>query len=143
MRLLAISSLCASFHLSLSHRATRILIHESDVRHNPYDFCAEAESAPPDLKLLTIENESMAFRRRGYERDALLQAVIERANFTDLIDTPHSREQEKQQLATLPEELGRFDLGNLWDRPMCRMMCVRVEQSVHTVHTKYLKLIFL
>ena len=37
-----------------------------------------------DLKFLTDEYESMAFRRRGYERDALLQAVIARAGFKDL-----------------------------------------------------------
>ena len=43
-------------------------------------------AAPDDLKFLTEQHESMAFRRRGYERDALLQAMIERAGFTDLVD---------------------------------------------------------
>ena len=40
---------------------------ESDARHGAYDFYAEQLAAPDDLKHLTEENESMAFRRRGYE----------------------------------------------------------------------------
>ena len=40
-----------------------------------------------DLKFLTDEFESMAFRRRGYERDALLQAVIDRSGFKDLVES--------------------------------------------------------
>ena len=36
------------------------------------DFYAEQMAAPIDLQHLTDEHESMAFRRRGYERDALL-----------------------------------------------------------------------
>ena len=60
-----------------------------------------------DLRLLTDQHESMAFRRRGYERDALLRAVIERANFKDLMTESEEAEpaQAKQQLATLPEEV--------------------------------------
>ena len=45
---------------------------ESDPRHNAYDFYAEVQSAPDDLKRLTDEHESMACRRRGYGERALL-----------------------------------------------------------------------
>eukprot|EP00935_MAST-01C_sp_MAST-1C-sp1_P002365 g2365.t1 len=93
-----------------------VLIHESDARHGAYDFYAEQLSAPPDLQHLTDENESMAFRRRGYERDALLQAVIDRVGYKDLAGDAH--EEQKQQLATLPEELARFDLERYRDRPV-------------------------
>ena len=44
------------------------------------------------------------------QRDALLQAVIERANLTELLDEHRggSEEQKQSRLATLPEELSRF-----------------------------------
>ena len=57
-----------------------------------------------DLKHLTDQHESMAFRRRGYERDALLQAVVERAGYAGLADNA-SEQKEGRQLATLPDEV--------------------------------------
>eukprot|EP00935_MAST-01C_sp_MAST-1C-sp1_P001090 g1090.t1 len=81
-----------------------------------YDFYAEQMAAPDDLKFLTDQYESMAFRRRGYERDALLQAVIERANFQDLVESEGAERGQEQRLATLPEDLSRFDLDNFRDR---------------------------
>ena len=70
------------------------------------------------MKHLTDLHESMAFRRRGYERDALLRAVIERANFDDLMNDSEEADpaQAKQQLATLPEELSHFNLESFHDR---------------------------
>ena len=59
----------------------------------------------------------MAFRRRGYERDALLQAVIQRAGYAGLMGSASER-QEGKKLATLPDELARFDLENFRDRPV-------------------------
>ena len=41
---------------------------EADPRHGAYDFYHELENAPQDLQQLTDQHESMAFRRRGYER---------------------------------------------------------------------------
>ena len=38
---------------------------EADARHGAYDFYAEQLEAPDDLKQLTDQYESMAFRRRG------------------------------------------------------------------------------
>ena len=56
---------------------------ESDARHGAYDFYAEQLAAPDDLKHLTEENESMAFRRRGYE-------VSESGRRADLSELVHS-----------------------------------------------------
>eukprot|EP00935_MAST-01C_sp_MAST-1C-sp1_P002419 g2419.t1 len=95
-----------------------IMSHETDARHGAYDFYAEQQSAPDDLKHITDENESMAFRRRGYERDALLQAIIERAGYLDLIEVENAQHEQKQPLASLPQELAHFDLANLQDRPI-------------------------
>jgi hypothetical protein len=61
-----------------------VLVHESDARFGAYDFYEEQTKAPEDLKFLTDAHESLPFRRRGYERDAMLQSVIERAGFEDL-----------------------------------------------------------
>ena len=52
-------------HPVLSHAAWTP--DECDARHGAYDFYAEQLAAPDDLKHLTDEFESMAFRRRGYE----------------------------------------------------------------------------
>ena len=60
----------------------------------------------------------MAFRRRGYERDALLHAVVERAGFAHLVREEEQQQRRRQQLATLPEELSRFDLERYHDRPV-------------------------
>ena len=57
-----------------------------------------------DLKFLTDEFESMAFRRRGYERDALLQAVIDRSGFKDLV-AANKQQEPTQRLAKLPDEV--------------------------------------
>eukprot|EP00935_MAST-01C_sp_MAST-1C-sp1_P000326 g326.t1 len=81
-----------------------------------YDFYAEQMAAPDDLKFLTDQHESMAFRRRGYERDALLRAVIDRAGFQDLVESEEAERGQAQQLATLPEELSHFNLDNFRDR---------------------------
>eukprot|EP00935_MAST-01C_sp_MAST-1C-sp1_P002154 g2154.t1 len=68
-----------------------VLIHESDSRKSgEYDFDVEREKAPSDLAELLDSHESLAFRRRGYERDALLQTVIRRAGFWRLYDEANS-----------------------------------------------------
>ncbi len=80
------------------------------------DFYKEQMAAPDDLKHLTDYHESMPFRRRGYERDALLQAVIDKAGYTDLVESEEAVPGQKQKLATLPQELGHFSLDNFRDR---------------------------
>ena len=46
-----------------------------------------------------------------------LQAVIERAGYAGLMDDA-AEQKEGKQLATLPENLARFDLENFRDRPV-------------------------
>ena len=61
----------------------------------------------------------MAFRRRGYERDALLQAVVERSGYLELIQEEEEQQGgQKQLLAALPHELSHFDLEQYRDRPV-------------------------
>ena len=42
--------------------------HETDTRHNCFDFADAYASAPPDLSALLDDNESLPFRRRGISR---------------------------------------------------------------------------
>ena len=60
-----------------------VLVHETDPRHSPYDFAAESAQAPEDLRSLVENHESLPFRRRGYERDAMLHALITRAGYKE------------------------------------------------------------
>ena len=50
-----------------------ILVHEEDARHGKFEFSEWAESAPEDLKGVLNGIESLPFRRRGYERESMLQ----------------------------------------------------------------------
>ena len=70
---------------------------------------------------MTEEHESLPFRRRGYERDALLQSVIEASGFSGLLEREgkgNAQGDEKQRLALLPDELSHFDLERFRDRPV-------------------------
>eukprot|EP00935_MAST-01C_sp_MAST-1C-sp1_P002501 g2501.t1 len=98
-----------------SHTCRVQLLDESDQRHGAYDFYAEQIAAPDDLKQLTDQYESLPFRRRGY--DALLQSVIERAGYEDLVAEQQDEKQE-QPLAPLPKAISHFDLDRLHDRPV-------------------------
>ena len=51
------------------------------------------------------------------ERDALLQSVIERAGYEDLVAEQQDEKQE-QPLAPLPKAISHFDLDRLHDRPV-------------------------
>ena len=70
-----------------------VLVHEpKGSGKSAFDFESERDTAPPDLQELLDNHESLAFRRRGYERDALLQAVIKRGGFEKLYDKPDGKE---------------------------------------------------
>ena len=60
-----------------------------------------------------------AHMKPNHQRDALLQSVIERAGFKELIEQEQEQEEEeKQQLAELPSVLNHFNLEGLQDRPV-------------------------
>ena len=63
-----------------------VLVHESDPRFGAFDFGAAYATAPEDLKEMISSHESLPFRRRGYERDGMLQTVIEYAGFKALLE---------------------------------------------------------
>jgi hypothetical protein len=64
-----------------------VLVHESDTRFGAFDFEGERNAAPKDLQSLLDQHEPLPFRRRGFERDGMLAAVIQAVGFKDLQET--------------------------------------------------------
>ena len=56
-------------------------MHETDSRHSPFNFTADRAAAPADLQSLLDDNESLPFRRRGYERESFLKELVIRAGY--------------------------------------------------------------
>jgi hypothetical protein len=96
-----------------------LLIHESDPRFGSFDFGKAGSTAPADLKDMLDNHESLPFRRRGYERDGMLQSLIERAGFRELLESARNASTTALvELATVPQEIGHFDLESFQDRPV-------------------------
>jgi hypothetical protein len=96
-----------------------LLIHESDPRFGSFDFGKAGSTAPADLKEMLDNHESLPFRRRGYERDGMLQSLIERAGFRELLESARNASTTALvELATVPQEIGHFDLESFQDRPV-------------------------
>ena len=58
-----------------------VLVHETEGRDR-FDFVEDKKNAPADLASLLDHNESLPFRRREYERQAMLEMLIDRASYT-------------------------------------------------------------
>jgi hypothetical protein len=96
-----------------------VLVHESDPRFGAFDFRAAREKAPPDLQDILDNHESLPFRRRGYERDGMLQTLIEHAGFKALLQAARaSATVMAKELAKVPTEIQHFDLESFHDRPV-------------------------
>jgi len=96
-----------------------VLVHESDPRFGAFDFRAAREKAPPDLQDVLDNHESLPFRRRGYERDGMLQTLIEHAGFKALLQAAQaSATATAKELAKVPTEIQHFDLESFHDRPV-------------------------
>eukprot|EP00935_MAST-01C_sp_MAST-1C-sp1_P000015 g15.t1 len=96
-----------------------VILHESDARYGGYDFRAAHAAAPTDLQLLLDNNESLPFRRRGYERDGMLKTLVERAGFAQLYATAQEGAGSRADtLAEVPVELQHFALDALFERPV-------------------------
>jgi hypothetical protein len=96
-----------------------VLVHESDPRFGAFDFRAAREKAPPDLQDMLDNHESLPFRRRGYERDGMLQTLIEHAGFKALLEGARaSATNTSKQLAKVPNEIEHVDLESFHDRPV-------------------------
>jgi hypothetical protein len=59
-----------------------LLVHEQDPRHNAVDFSLERGRAPDDLKFLFDNIESIPWRRREFERQAMIQELLRRVGST-------------------------------------------------------------
>jgi hypothetical protein len=104
---------------ALALKKPMLLIHESDPRFRSFDFGKAGSTAPADLKKMLDNHESLPFRRRGYERDGMLQSLIERAGFKDLLESARNASTtDLVELATVPQEIGHFDLESFQDRPV-------------------------
>jgi hypothetical protein len=104
---------------ALSRKKPMLLIHESDPRFGSFDFGKACSTAPADLKEMLENHESLPFRRRGYERDGMLQSLIERAGFKELLESARNASATVSVvLATVPQEIGHFDLESFQDRPV-------------------------
>jgi hypothetical protein len=53
-----------------------ILVHETDARHGAFDFGKEKAETPMDLHHLFDDIESIPFRRKSYERSAMLDFIM-------------------------------------------------------------------
>ena len=78
------------------------------MRFGSYDFYSENLKSPEDLQALTSLHESLPFRRRGYERDAMLETVIARSGYEAIF---RSAQHSHDQLAAIPLEIHHVDLS--------------------------------
>lgn len=54
-----------------------LLVHETDDRHGKFDF--GAADAPEDMEHLLVDTESIPWRRRSYEQEAIFAELERRA----------------------------------------------------------------
>ena len=94
-------------------------IYKDSLTHMSDTFFSWMLDAYPQKELLD-SHESMPFRRRGYERDGMLQTLIERAGFKALLESVQQPDgaSAKDPLAKLPQEIQHFDLESFHDRPV-------------------------
>jgi hypothetical protein len=97
-----------------------VLVHESDPRFGAFDFGYAYATSPEDLKQMISNHESLPFRRRGCERDGMLQTLIEHAGFKALLEGARASATSRtlHELAKVPAEIQHFDLEKFHDRPV-------------------------
>eukprot|EP00935_MAST-01C_sp_MAST-1C-sp1_P001632 g1632.t1 len=105
---------------ALALKKPMVLLHESDARFGSYDFRAAHAKAAPDLQRLLDSNESLPFRRRGYERDGMLKTVVERVGFAQIYASAQEGAGAKadERLAAVPSTVSHFALDALFERPV-------------------------
>ena len=64
---------------ALKHTKQLLLVHESDPRHQPFDFETDVNEAPAWLRETVKSHESLQWHRRGYLRDATIDQLWELA----------------------------------------------------------------
>ncbi len=77
-------------------------MHETEVDKGAFNFSSEKASAPADLQQILEDYESIPFRRREYERQAMLSEIVGRAGYT--VNTA-ATENDSDDLAVIPAEV--------------------------------------
>jgi hypothetical protein len=82
-------------------------MHETDARFHAVDFGAECAAAPDDLKYLFNDYESLAWRRRRHEREAMLGELLRRAGgaYAQFAENKTSFARRDSRLSVLQTEL--------------------------------------
>ena len=52
-----------------------VTVYETDERHGRLDFASEKSSCPEDLQFVLADIEAIPYRRRKYERQAMMEQV--------------------------------------------------------------------
>lgn len=104
-----------------------ILLHEQDARFHAVDFAKEKAAAPGDLKKVFDDVESVPWRRRAFERDAVLHELCRRAgadyeeHFVQRRKREHdasrlSRNQSSRRCSAVSAQASWFDTKYCWFR---------------------------
>merc|ERR1712151_270487 len=75
---------------SMAHRKIILLLHEEDASRGAFNFTKELAEAPEDIRELVKSIESLPWRRRRHERDAVLKEIIARARVAEPRDSTTS-----------------------------------------------------
>jgi hypothetical protein len=82
--------------------------HETDTVKGLFDFGAEKQAAPEDLRSILDDIESIAYRRRDHERNAMLMKVVNSVpGYAKLLV---KAQKETKTLATIPPEVLHWDV---------------------------------
>ena len=87
---------------ALKNKKGILLLHESDGRHQPFNFATEVEQAPGWLQEVVANHESLPWRRRGFERDAIIDQLVARANLVAPTGEGQQEKEEEKEAAAPP-----------------------------------------
>ena len=79
-----------------------VLVHETENVHGKFDFAAEKAACPEDLRHIFSDIESIAYRRRDHERNAMLVKVADAAGYSELLAVAKA---QASTLAPIPPEV--------------------------------------
>ena len=84
-----------------------VLIHEAEGAHGRFDFAAEKAVTPDDLRFVLEDYESVAYRRRDHERNAMLMKVI--GSVPGYAELLAAAKEEASTLAVIPPEVYHWE----------------------------------
>ena len=84
-----------------------VLVHETEGAHGKFDFASEKAATPEDLRAVLDDYESVAYRRRDHERNAMLMKVVGSVpGYTELLE---SAKEQASTLAAIPPEVYHWE----------------------------------